>query len=70
MNDDSIKNIGDIKNIFYINLDTRPDRQQHFENQMKMLGGLQATRFNAIKNNCGAIGCSLSHLALLKYAKE
>ena len=36
---------------------------------MKMLG-MKATRFNAIKNNCGAIGCSLSHLALLKYAKE
>ena len=71
MNDESndIKNIGDIKNIFYINLDTRPDRKQHFENQMKMLG-LNATRFNAIKNNCGAIGCSLSHLTLLKYAKE
>ena len=50
-------------------LDTRPDRKVFFENQMKMLG-MKATRFNAIKNNCGAIGCSLSHLALLKYAKE
>ena len=64
-----MNNIQDIKNIFYINLDTRPDRKVFFENQMKMLG-MKATRFNAIKNNCGAIGCSLSHLALLKYAKE
>jgi len=64
-----MNNINDIKNIFYINLDTRPDRRIFFENQMKMLR-LNAVRFNAIKNACGAIGCSLSHLALLKYAKK
>jgi glycosyl transferase family 25 len=61
--------IKDIKNIFYINLESRPDRKTFFENQMRMLG-LKATRFNAIQNTCGAIGCSLSHLALLKYAKK
>jgi glycosyl transferase family 25 len=65
----NIKNIQDIKNIFYINLESRPDRKLHFENQMRMLG-LTAIRFNAIKNDCGAIGCTLSHLALLKYAKK
>jgi glycosyl transferase family 25 len=32
--------------------------------------GLNAIRFNAIKHNIGAIGCSLSHLQLLKLAKE
>lgn len=36
---------------------------------MKMLG-LKATRFNAIKNSNGAIGCSLSHLSLLLQAKR
>jgi GR25 family glycosyltransferase involved in LPS biosynthesis len=64
-----MNSINDIKNIFYINLESRPDRKKFFENQMKMLR-LNPTRFNAIKNSCGAIGCSLSHLALLKYAKK
>lgn len=64
-----MKSVSDIKNIFYINLDTRPDRKTHFENQMKMLKW-SAQRFNAIKNKNGAIGCSLSHLALLIYAKQ
>ena len=36
---------------------------------MRMVG-LKATRFNAIKNANGAIGCSLSHLSLLQYAKK
>jgi GR25 family glycosyltransferase involved in LPS biosynthesis len=64
-----MNNINDIKNIFYINLESRPDRKKFFENQMKMVR-LNAIRFNAIKNSCGAVGCSLSHLALLKYAKK
>ena len=65
-----MNNINDIKNIFYINLDTRPDRKTFFENQMRMIGINNAKRFNAIKHNIGAIGCSLSHLELLKYAKQ
>ena len=69
MNNTRINSITDIKNIFYINLDTRPDRKVIFENQMRMVG-LKATRFNAIKNANGAIGCSLSHLSLLQYAKK
>lgn len=63
-----MKNIQDIKNIFYINLDTRPDRKSRFQIEMKNIG-LSAIRFNAIKHNFGAIGCSLSHLTLLKFAK-
>lgn len=65
-----MNNINDIKNIFYINLDTRTDRKSFFENQMRMIGINNAKRFNAIKHNIGAIGCSLSHLELLKYAKQ
>jgi len=64
----SIQNIKDIKNIFYINLDSRPDRKTFVENQMKTLGW-KAERFNAIKHSSGAVGCSLSHISLLKYAK-
>jgi len=64
-----MNSIQDIKNIFYINLDSRPDRKSRFETEMNKLG-LNATRFNAIKHKSGAVGCSMSHLALLKYAKE
>jgi glycosyl transferase family 25 len=69
MDNTKMNNIIDIKNIFYINLDSRPDRKIFFENQMKLVG-LKANRFNAIKNANGAIGCSLSHLNLLQYAKK
>lgn len=61
-------NINDIKNIYYINLESRPDRKSYFENQMKLVG-FNATRFNAIKHPIGAVGCSMSHLELLKMAK-
>lgn len=64
-----MNSIKDIKNVYYINLDKRIDRKQHFENQMKMIG-LNANRFPAIEHNIGAIGCSMSHLQLLKYAKK
>lgn len=63
-----MKNINDIKNVYYINLVSRPDRKTKFEDEMKKLN-IQANRFNAIKNKFGALGCSLSHLNLLKYAK-
>lgn len=63
-----MKNINDIKNVYYINLVSRPDRKTKFEDEIKKLN-IQANRFNAIKNKFGALGCSLSHLNLLKYAK-
>ena len=65
----NITEMKDIKNIFYINLESRPDRKTHFEKEIQKIG-LQAGRFNAIKHKIGAIGCSMSHLALLKYAKK
>jgi len=58
-----------VKNIFYINLDKRIDRKNHIENQLKVLN-LTANRFPAIYHKFGALGCSLSHLTLLKYAKR
>lgn len=63
-----MNSISDIKHAFYINLDTRPDRKQHVENQLKIIG-INAERFNAIKMSNGAIGCSMSHLRLLEIAK-
>jgi len=65
----TLNNVNDITNIFYINLDRRIDRKQHIENQLKLLNW-KATRFSAILHQFGALGCSLSHLALLKYARN
>ena len=56
---------------FYINLDHRTDRKRHMESQLeqiRMAGNI--TRFNAIKNANGRIGCSLSHLKCIQLAKE
>ena len=64
-----MNNISDIKHAFYINLASRPDRKQHVEEQLKIMG-IPAQRFNAIKLANGALGCSLSHLKCLETAKE
>lgn len=58
-----------INHILYINLEHRIDRKNHVENQFKNLN-LHATRFNALKMNNGAVGCSLSHLKCLEMAKK
>jgi len=63
-----MNSIEDIKHAFYINLETRPDRKKHAETQFKLLG-ITATRFNAIKLQNGALGCSMSHLKCLEFAK-
>jgi GR25 family glycosyltransferase involved in LPS biosynthesis len=63
-----MKNISDIKHAFYINLITRPDRKQHVEEQLNIIG-INADRFNAIKLPNGALGCSMSHLKRLETAK-
>jgi GR25 family glycosyltransferase involved in LPS biosynthesis len=56
---------------FYINLDHRTDRKQHIEHQLEQIRmNRNITRFNAIKNANGRIGCSLSHLKCLQMAKE
>ncbi len=65
----NINSVIDITNIYYINLDRRTDRKYHIENQLKILNW-NGKRFPAIQNSFGALGCSLSHLALLKYARE
>lgn len=62
-----MKSIDDITNIFYINLEHRTDRKEHVEHQLSLLG-LSGQRFNAIKMENGAIGCSMSHLKLLQNA--
>ncbi len=56
---------------FYINLDHRADRKQHMVTQLEQLRmDNNITRFNAIKNANGRIGCSLSHLKCIQMAKD
>lgn len=54
---------------FYINLDRRTDRRAEVEAEFRKLG-LNVERFPAIERNPGIVGCGLSHLAVLKMAKE
>ena len=65
----NINSIENIEHTFYINLENRPDRKEHVEKQLQSIG-IAATRFNAIKLNNGAIGCSMSHLKCLEIAKQ
>jgi glycosyl transferase family 25 len=58
-----------IQHAFYINLDSRPDRREHVEAQLKLVG-INSTRFRAIRMDNGAVGCSMSHLKCLEIAKD
>jgi len=66
----SIKSLQDITNIVYINLEHRTDRRCHVEQELTKIGLSGFQRFNAIKMENGAIGCSMSHLKLLQNALE
>lgn len=67
-----LNNLTDITNIFYINLESRPDRKEHIEAQLKTVGFPSFERFNAIKmpNGNGRVGCSMSHIKCLEIAKQ
>lgn len=62
-------NIQDIKHALYINLTSRPDRKIQLENEIKKVG-IKAERFEAIRLQNGALGCSMSHLKCLEIAKN
>lgn len=55
--------------IYYINLDHREDRRKQIEEELARLN-LAAERYIAIKNENAPIGCSESHLDLIKKAKN
>jgi len=59
-----------IDRVIYINLDIRPDRRLHIENEIQWanIPINKIVRLNAIKNEIGYIGCTLSHIACLEYA--
>ncbi len=61
--------------IYYINLDNRVDKRYHIEtNVLPYFNGTnletRIERFAAIRNENGAIGCSLSHLEVARKAKR
>ena len=59
-----------IDKIIYINLEKREDKKAYIENQLNSYS-FEYERFNAIEYEPqGNVGCSLSHLAVLKLAKE
>jgi glycosyl transferase family 25 len=58
--------------IFYINLESRLDRKEHFLNEIKnlCLDESKIIRIDAIKHENGAIGCSKSHIKALEMFME
>jgi glycosyl transferase family 25 len=55
--------------VIYINLDHRTDRRQEIEAELKRVGVPEdkILRWPATLHARGAIGCSMSHVAVLKY---
>ena len=57
-------------NVMYINLACRTDRNTHVQSELKKIGVEHPERFNAIKLEDGALGCSMSHLKCIELAKK
>jgi len=58
-----------VNKVVYINLSHRVDRKEHIEEQLtKYITNSKIRRFDAIRNEKGAIGCALSHIAVLEMA--
>ena len=55
--------------IYFINLDHRTDRLEQITKELNDMG-LKFKRFPAIKTTPGILGCGLSHLAVLKEARD
>jgi GR25 family glycosyltransferase involved in LPS biosynthesis len=58
-----------LDNIYYINLDERTDRKEKIEKEFAKMGW-KYTRMSAIKTQHGIVGCGMSHLKLIKMAKD
>lgn len=56
--------------VIYINLDSRPDRNEHVKKELDKIGVKNPERFKAIKLENGALGCSMSHLKCVETAKK
>jgi glycosyl transferase family 25 len=58
-----------IDKVVYINLERRNDRRKHMEKMTSVFGD-KVIRFLAIEHNPGNIGCTMSHVAVLKMALD
>ena len=59
-----------IKHVVYINLDERADRRAEVAAELEsVFPPDKIHRFSAIRHQYGAIGCSLSHIAVIEMAK-
>ena len=58
-----------IDKVVYINLDKREDRRKHIESVLET-HNISAQRFAAIEHSHGLYGCGLSHLSVLKMARD
>lgn len=56
-----------VDKVVYINLKFRPDRNEHMK-QFTNVFGDKVYRFNAIEDTPGYLGCSQSHIGVLKLA--
>jgi GR25 family glycosyltransferase involved in LPS biosynthesis len=56
--------------IYVINLKNRADRLKYIINHLKNIDFINVNVFEAIENNEGWIGCTLSHLSLINYADK
>lgn len=56
----------------YINLKERTDRRESIEFQLSSQGvpPEKIIRFDAVKNDDGALGCTLSHIGVMTMAEE
>jgi glycosyl transferase family 25 len=53
--------------VFYINLASRPDRNDHLLDEVqKVCDTAKVQRIDAVKNKNGALGCTLSHIKTLE----
>lgn len=59
-----------IPHCFYINLDSRKDRRDQVESELKKVPLKSIERFPAIRRKRGYIGCSMSHVKCMKLAIE
>lgn len=57
---------GFVDKIVYINLQKRNDRKKLLENELNIIIDEKIIRFNAILDNNGCIGCTKSHISVLK----
>ncbi|HGY3148514.1 TPA: glycosyltransferase family 25 protein [Morganella morganii] len=61
-----------VDKVVYINLKERTDRRESIEFQLSSLGvpPEKIIRFDAVKNDDGALGCTLSHIGVMTMAEE